>query len=295
MDTNIPKMDINTHPCFSREAHHKFGRIHLPVAPRCNIQCRYCVKKYDCANESRPGVTSRVLTPHEAYERARAVIGRDGRITVVGIAGPGDPLANDATFETMELIRSEFPEVGLCISTNGLLLPERIDELVRLGVSAVTVTINSVRPTTAERIYSWARHGGRSYKGAEAAELIVLNQWLGLNLAVRAGMAVKVNTVTIPGVNEDEIPLVAEVAASMGATVQNITSLIPQGEFSDIKPPTREELAILRFACGEHLSQISHCKQCRSDAAGLMGCDKDSDMEALLAKIGDEYADMVYS
>jgi len=286
-------MDMSTHPCFSREAHHKFGRIHLPVAPRCNIQCRYCVKKYDCANESRPGVTSRVLSPQEAYERARAVIGRDGRITVVGIAGPGDPLANDATFETMDLIRGEFSGVGLCISTNGLLLPDRIEELVRLGVSAVTVTVNAVRPSTAARIYSWARYEGKTYKGLEAAELIVFNQWAGLNLAVKAGMAVKVNTVAIPGVNDDEIPLVAEVAGSMGASVQNITSLIPQGEFADIAPPARNELALLRFSCGVHISQISHCKQCRSDAAGLMGCDKDSDMEALLAKIGDEYADMV--
>ncbi|MGE5894530.1 MAG: nitrogenase cofactor biosynthesis protein NifB, partial [bacterium] len=50
-----------THPCFSKEAHFKFGRIHLPVAPACNIQCRYCIRKFDCANESRPGVTSTVL------------------------------------------------------------------------------------------------------------------------------------------------------------------------------------------------------------------------------------------
>jgi len=173
------------------------------------------------------------------------------------------------------------------------MLSDRVDDLARLGASAVTVPINAIRATTAEQIYSWARYRGRSCKGMEAAEAIVMNQWLGLNLAVRAGMAVKVNTVTIPGVNEEEIPLVAELAGSMGAMVQNITSLIPQGEFGGIEPPSREAIALLRYTCGEHISQISHCKQCRSDAAGLMGCDKDSDMEVLLAKIGDEYADMV--
>jgi nitrogen fixation protein NifB len=76
--TGIPLfkgMDIkSTHPCFSKEAHHKFGRIHLPVAPACNIQCRYCIREYDCANESRPGITSRVLKPHEALERVEAVL-----------------------------------------------------------------------------------------------------------------------------------------------------------------------------------------------------------------------------
>lgn len=42
---------------------HKNGRIHLPIAPHCNIRCAYCDRKHDCANESRPGVTSRLLIP----------------------------------------------------------------------------------------------------------------------------------------------------------------------------------------------------------------------------------------
>src|SRR5664279_3378692 len=62
---------LKSHPCFSKEAHTRFGRIHLPVAPACNIQCRYCIRKYDCANESRPGITSRVMTPYEALDRVR--------------------------------------------------------------------------------------------------------------------------------------------------------------------------------------------------------------------------------
>ena len=62
----ICKEFIKVHPCFSEEAHHRFGRAHLPVAPACNLQCRYCVRKFDCANESRPGVTSRVLSPEQA-------------------------------------------------------------------------------------------------------------------------------------------------------------------------------------------------------------------------------------
>ena len=54
------------HPCFSTSGHGKTGRIHLAVAPGCNISCNYCVRKFDCANESRPGVTSRVQNSEEA-------------------------------------------------------------------------------------------------------------------------------------------------------------------------------------------------------------------------------------
>lgn len=55
--------DISKHPCFNPAVKGQFGRVHLPVAPKCNIKCNFCNRKYDCINESRPGVTSNVLTP----------------------------------------------------------------------------------------------------------------------------------------------------------------------------------------------------------------------------------------
>src|SRR5271166_332113 len=113
---------IDQHPCFSESAHHKFGRIHLPVAPACNIQCNYCIRKYDCANESRPGITSKVFSVDEALERVRTLVERSGNLSVAGIAGPGDPLANNSTFEVMRALHREFPDLILCVSTNGLLL-----------------------------------------------------------------------------------------------------------------------------------------------------------------------------
>lgn len=284
---------LGRHPCFSREAHHKFGRLHMPVAPACNIQCRYCVRKFDCANESRPGVSSRVLSPHEAMDRVEALTGRDQRISVIGIAGPGDPLANDATFEFLRMASSEFPELILCLSTNGLLLPDRIGELVDSGVKTLTVTINSTSPFVAEAIYSWVLYKGAVLRGAEAAGLLVENQWKGLEMAVAAGLYVKVNTIFIPGVNEGEIPLIAKRAGGLGATTMNVMSLIPQAEFAGIRKPSMHEIAAMRGECAPYLNMMSHCRQCRADAAGLLGEDKDMEMEALLAKIGDEYLDMV--
>ncbi len=64
----IMKRKTKEHPCYNCQAH-QFARIHLPVAPACNVQCGYCVRKFDCPNESRPGVTSAILSPEEALER----------------------------------------------------------------------------------------------------------------------------------------------------------------------------------------------------------------------------------
>ncbi len=285
---------LERHPCFSREAHHKYGRIHLPVAPACNIQCRFCVRKFDCANESRPGVSSRVLTAEEALERLRAVVNRDERITVAGIAGPGDPLANPGTYKLLHAIRKEFSDLHTCVSTNGLLLPDRLDDLLDAGLEAITVTINAFHIEKAEAIYSTVRYNGTTYKGHEAAKRLVRNQWRGLREAAAAGLLVKVNTILIPGINDDEIPLIAETAGSLGAATMNITALIPQGEFASLRRPIRQELDAYREVCRNFLPQISHCRQCRADAAGLGKEHRDMEMETLLAKIGDEYADLVF-
>ncbi|MGD0281949.1 MAG: radical SAM protein [Dissulfurispiraceae bacterium] len=285
---------IDQHPCFSESAHHLFGRIHLPVAPACNIQCNYCVRKYDCANESRPGITSKVLSADEALERVRTLVERSGNLSVAGIAGPGDPLANSATFEVMRALHREFPELILCVSTNGLLLPDRLEELIKSGVRSLTVTINSVFPETAELVYAWINKGGKRYSNREAAEYLLSNQWKGLGNAIEAGLMVKVNTVFIPGINDAEIPLIAKAAGELGADLMNILPLIPQASFGHLERPSREAISKMRETCRLHIPQMTHCKQCRADACGIIGEDKDIELEMLNAKIGEEYCENVF-
>ena len=291
--TRASKDILKTHPCFSEEAHHRFGRIHLPVAPACNIQCRYCIRKYDCANESRPGITSKVLTPGEAVERVRTLMDRNDRISVIGIAGPGDPLANDATFEVLSSINREFPELTLCVSTNGLLLTDRLQELMKCGVRSLTITMNAVTPETAEKIYSWVSYRGKRYTGREAAECLVCNQTRGLRNAIDAGFMVKINSVFIPGVNTAEIPLVAWLAGMKGVELMNIIPLIPQAEFEQLPRPSRELIHKMRGEAGKYVPQMTHCRQCRADAFGVLGEDKDMELEVLNARIGEDYCEMV--
>jgi nitrogen fixation protein NifB len=284
---------LKTHPCFSEEAHHTFGRVHLPVAPACNVQCRYCIRKYDCANESRPGITSAVLRPDEAVERVRALIERNDRLSVVGIAGPGDALANAATYHTLRQINHEFPDLTLCLSTNGLLLPDRLEQIIAAGVRSLTVTINAVSIKTAESLYAWIVYEGKRYEGREAAQLLIRNQWQGLFHAVRAGLIVKINTVLVPGINDADIPLIAERAGCLGVHIMNILPLIPQAEFNHLKRPDHKTLGGMRDRCRPFISQMSHCRQCRADACGILGEDKDMELEVLMARIGEDYSESV--
>lgn len=192
-------------------------------------------------------------------------------ISVVGIAGPGDPLANRETFETFRLVREEFPHLGGCLSTNGLLLPESVDELAELGVRNVTVTMNALDPGVGERIYGYVNYRGRRYDGVEAATLLIASQVEGIRLAVLRGMAVKVNTVLIPEVNDGEALFIARTVRELGATIMNVMPLIPQGEFTGWTPPESAYLEEVRRSCGEIIGQLRHCRQCRADAVGLIG------------------------
>ena len=268
---NSPHLNLG-HPCFSTSGHGKTGRIHLAVAPGCNISCNYCVRKFDCANESRPGVTSRVQNSEEALETVMKAKSSDigSKLTVVGIAGPGEPLANCATFETLRGVKKIFPEMILCLSTNGLLLTEKIDELVDIGVSHVTVTINTLDEQVGAKIYSYVRWNGKTLIGPEAARVLIKNQLEGLGLASKAGMTVKVNTVLIPGVNDQLLYSLGVEIKKRGANIHNIMPLIPQGKLAHILAPTKEHLTCSRGSLGSLLPQMTHCQQCRADAIGVL-------------------------
>jgi NifB/MoaA-like Fe-S oxidoreductase len=110
---------------------------------------------------------------------------------------------------------------------------------------------------------------------------------------ISAGIQLHVQIVLVPGVNEAEIPLIAERAATLGVNVMNITPLIAQGEFAGVAPPTPKQIHAMRGRCASHLPLISHCRQCRSDACGLLGEDRDMETEAVLAQVGEEYCDYV--
>jgi nitrogen fixation protein NifB len=272
---NIKKA-LSEHPCFCEDAHHTFARMHLPVAPRCNIQCNYCNRKFDCCNESRPGVTSEVLTPEQALVKVKAVKEQIPQLSVIGVAGPGDPLANESTFQALELIGREMPELTLCVSTNGLALPDCAQRLYDLNVRFVTVTMNCTDPEIGARIYDAVVFEGKKYSGIEGATILRDRQLEGIRRCVDLGMLVKINVVMVPGINDDHIPDLVRQVKDMGVYIVNILPLIPvEGtKFSDLKAPTPLERRDMMDRCGLDMKMMRHCRQCRADAIGLLGEDR---------------------
>ncbi len=261
------------HPCFSAKAHGTHSRAHLPVAPRCNLQCNFCNRKFDCMNESRPGVTSAVLPPSQVVPYLDEVVAQVPNLSVVGIAGPGDPFANPVeTMETLFSVRKRFPEMLLCVATNGLAVLPHVDNLAALDVSHVTLTINAVNPEIGARIYSWIRDGRRPMRGLDGAKLLLDRQLEALAAMKAKGIVVKVNTILMPGINDMHITEVAKTVAGLGADMMNVMGLVPVkgAAFEDLAPPDSLAMARARLQSGQFLNQMTHCSRCRADAVGLI-------------------------
>lgn len=258
----------NLHPCFG--AVRTKARMHLPICPGCNIECGFCRRSLN-SEENRPGVASFILSVDEVGGYVDAAVRTVDALSVIGVAGPGDSLVGDNMFQAFRIVKRDHPELLTCISTNGLLLDERAEELTELGLDTLTVTVNAVDPDILAKIVLAIHYKGKRVEGAEAAEILIRNQLRGIRKMARAGVTIKINTVLIPEVNGDHIPKIAKAVSDAGAGIYNLIPLIPQYRFADSKAPDCAQIDAARSLAGRHIDVFQHCQHCRADAVGIPG------------------------
>ena len=161
----------------------------------------------------------------------------------------------------------------LCVATNGLGVGPHIDELADLQVSHVTITITATNPAIGAEIYAWIRDGKRPLRGEEAATLLIARQTEALIRLKSKGIVVKVNSIIIPGVNDEHIPDIARKVGDMGADIMNCMPMVPVkgAAFEELPPPDGLTTSRVRLQSGLHLPQMTHCARCRADAVGYIG------------------------
>lgn len=267
--SNTYKDRQNSHPCFGKHKNN-VGRIHLPVSPGCNIACRFCDRVINDVEE-RPGVTSKVLSPIESLDVLKKALTICPEITVAGIAGPGDTLATDYALDTFRLVKEYYPDLIKCMSTNGLLLYEKADELIDIGIDSLTVTVNAVDPVIEAKLNKYIVYHGTKYEGIEAAKILIKNQLNGIRKVANAGITIKINTVLVPEINGDHIEKIAKTVKEAGASIYNIIPLIPQAELKDVRAPVCVEIDRARTVAGKYIDVFRHCQHCRADAVGIPG------------------------
>jgi len=259
----------NSHPCFGGHKNNA-GRIHLPVSPGCNIACKFCDRSINDVEE-RPGVTSKILKPEESIDILKKALEICPDIKVAGIAGPGDTLATDNAIKTFSIIKKEFPELIKCMSTNGLLLNERAEEIIELGLDSLTVTVNAIDPEIEAKLNDYIIYHGKKIEGVEGAKILIHNQLEGIKKVAAAGITIKVNTVLVPEINGEHIEEVAKTVKAAGAKMYNVIPLIPQHKLKDCKAPACSDIEKAIWKASKHIEVFRHCQRCRADAVGVPG------------------------
>jgi nitrogen fixation protein NifB len=214
------------------------------------------------------------MTPDEAIQRVEKEFSIHSKLRIVAVSGPGEPLANNETFATLQGIFERHPEVNFCLSTNGTLLRESLDAICEINVSTISVSMSTQNYDIAAQLYEWADIKGRILRGRKMGKEIITRQFSGIRAAAEAGICVKVNTVLIPEVNGNDMSPLSNQISDAGAQLQNIIPLVACGNAINLRTPSGTELALARKTASRNIKQFLHCMQCRSDVIGIPGNDK---------------------
>jgi nitrogen fixation protein NifB len=192
-------------------------------------------------------------------------------LRVVGVAGPGDPLATDDALATMIMVKERYPFLINCLSTNGLALASSMERVLAAGIETITVTVNAVNPAILAMLNGGVQVNGCVIGGQEGAKILIGAQERGLRLASENHMVIKVNIVLVPGVNDGHIGQVAEKVKAWGASLINVIPLIPSNAMASVPAPTDEDNVRAVSEAEKHLPVKRNCRRCRADACGIPG------------------------
>jgi nitrogen fixation protein NifB len=156
------------------------------------------------------------------------------------------------------------------LSTNGLALPDHVDEIQDMNIDHVTLTINMVDPQVGTAIYPWVFYKHKRWTGLDAAKILHERQMQSLEMLSERKILVKVNSVMIPGINDDHLVEVNKVVKQKGAFPVHGTHYGLTGQ----RGPRAMELKALQDKLSDGTKLMRHCRQCRADAVGLLGEDR---------------------
>ena len=186
----------------------RISYLRLSVTDRCDLRCAYCMPERQTFLPRKD-----VLSLEELHQLALGFIARG--VTKIRLTG-GEPLVRR---DMIELVRALGRKLGdgleeLTLTTNGTRLAEFAEDLAAAGVRRINVSLD-----TLDRA-----------KFAALARRDSLPQVLeGLTAARAAGLAVKLNTVALKGLNADELPDLIGWAHGQGFDL-TLIEVMPLGE-----------------------------------------------------------------
>ncbi len=165
----------------------KHGRevnyLRVSVTERCNFRCQYCMpeKPFSWVPQEN------LLSYEELFAFIKVAI--DQGINKIRITG-GEPLLRAKLDEFVKMISDYKSDIDLALTTNGYLLEETALALKQAGLKRINISLDSLKPEVAHHI---------------AQKDVLAKVIKGIELANSIGLKIKINSVPMKGINDDEI------------------------------------------------------------------------------------------
>ncbi|WP_329307244.1 GTP 3',8-cyclase MoaA [Streptomyces sp. NBC_01260] len=160
--------------------------LRVSLTDRCNLRCTYCMPEEGLQWLAKPDL----LSDDEIVRLVRIAVTQLG-ITEVRFTG-GEPLLRPGLVSIVEQCAALEPRPKMSLTTNGIGLKRTAAALKAAGLDRVNVSLDTLRPDVFKTLTRRDRHH---------------DVLAGLEAARDAGLTpVKVNTVLMPGLNDDEAP-----------------------------------------------------------------------------------------
>src|SRR6266568_7932012 len=176
------------------------GSLRVSVTDRCNLRCRYCMPEQEYVWLPKQSILT--------FEEIARLVGiftslGVGKVRLTG----GEPLLRHDLAALTAMLSQNRDIRDLALTTNGLLLAKQTQALKQAGLGRITVSLDTLRP---ERMRALARSDRH-------ADVLA-----GIAAARAAGFPLKLNTVVMRGVNDDEVVDLIEFARSQDAELRFI-------------------------------------------------------------------------
>ena len=183
----------------------RFGRplrsLRISVTDRCNLRCQYCMPEADYA--WLPKDTLLTFDEVANVTRAFGALGVD-RVRITG----GEPLLRRNLPALVEQLAQISELADLAMTTNGVLLAPQANALRSAGLRRITVSLDTLHRARFQRLTGFDEHA-RVFAGIDAA--------------ARAGFdSLKIDTVIVRGINDDELAEMIQFGKHVGAEVRFI-------------------------------------------------------------------------
>ncbi|WP_024789267.1 GTP 3',8-cyclase MoaA [Lebetimonas sp. JH292] len=194
--------------------------IRVSVTSRCNFRCLYCMPNTPFEWEPKENV----LSYEEMFEFLKLAI--DEGVKKIRLTG-GEPLVRKDLDKFVKMLHDYKPELDLALTTNGYYLKKYAKRLKDAGLKRVNISIDSLKPEVAEKI----------------AQRDCLNNVLeGIDEAIKVGFQVKLNTVVMKGINDNEILDLLEFAKNKNVIIRFIEFMENERAYPGIKRVDSKEV-----------------------------------------------------